>query len=408
MGFVAVLGPRPEDKWSINVVRVHLNLWCIRRRVVGHALMLDIGVGFHVLTDALPDGLELFVPVAPEVKDPLGVEDLVPRVREQPAAQLIFGEPVEIQTLSGVTKLMIDDSEQYPLPIVLVETDPQAPVVVERNDLWRIHLPFRAPLNKVPSELGAQSVAGSRLAPEPTPPERVHGADVAKSPGVEFYARFRLHIGDPGGVWTWKRQGFLLPRAGAVVDLRVADLRDPVSSGGVTDEGRVLNVELVNTFVVTPQWLQQKGAPKLTAVRLLEGANWQGYLNRKLNPHRRSKSVVYYQRDKDGASKERPANTFIDLGREVGLGWRDYAWLMALAGGAMAVVAYGPDWINDFQAANISLRDVWDTVWEAFDGLGRLLGIASTLLVVVGVALGAPRRLARLLRRFERDRLAKP
>ncbi len=403
MGFVAVLGPAPGDTWSIRVERVHLNLWCVRRRLAGHALMLDLGVGFCVLSETVPEALELFLPVAPEAKDASGVEDLVPRVREQPAAQLIFGEPVQIQTFSGITRLTIPDPEQYPRPIVLVETAPEVPVPVEQHDLWRIRLPFRVPLETGSSDPSVSNTAEPELADETQPVPTAPAADA-----VEFYLRFRVHIAEPGGVWIWKRHGRLLPKAGAVVDLRVADLRDPVTSGGVTDEARVLDVALVNTFVVTPQWLQQKVAPKLTSVRLLEGANWESYLDRKLNPDRRSKSVVYYQRDSDGASKESPANTFVDLGRETGLGWHDYIWLVALVGGATAIVAYGPHWINEIQDANISPRDVWDAVWEAFDGVGRLLGIGSTVLLVVGVVLGVPGRLRRRLRRFERDRLAKP
>jgi hypothetical protein len=416
---------------------VHVNLWCVRRRFAGHALTLDIGVGFTVPAGPAPDGLELFVPVAPEDKDLRGVQDIVPRVREQPAAQLIFGEPVQVLTAGNVTQLSIPDAK-YPRPVVLVETEPAPLENVEKADLWRLRLKFRAPLPHssavVANAAAEEATAGTTgageegqptdagtpgadveqtgTAPAVTPPApAAPPAPVSVGDGerdVEYYVRFRIHMGQLGSVWLWKRQGRLLPRSGAIVDLRVSDLRDPVSSGGVVDEARVLDVERVNTFVVAPHWLQQKVAPNLAQARLLEGANWQGYLDRRLNPNGRIKSVVYYWRGSDGAKKDKPANSFIDLGREAGLGWRDYLWLILLASGATAAAAYGPDWVNGIQDADLSPRDAWDVIWSAFDGIGRLLGIAGTVAGVVGLALGVPRRVARQLRRFERERLAKP
>jgi hypothetical protein len=417
VGFVAVLGPAQKGAWGIDVRRVHLNLWCVRRRVRGHALLLDVGVGFHLTTPEWPSELELLLPVAPEANDQGGLEDLIPKVREQPTAQLLFGGPVRVESTGPSTIISVPDAggkeAQYERPILLVEIAQPKWEPVEEGDLWRVRLPFRMPLQPAAEPLALPEGVSAPVSGSPKGEDVPHlpSADVAPNAShgeYEYYIRFRVHIGERGSVWAWKRHGALLPITGSLVDLRVADLRDPVTAGGgMADEHRVLPAEWVNTFVVTPQWLQLRAAPNLRYMRLLEGAIWQAYLDRRLNPHRGHKSVVYYQRE-SSVRPDQPAKMFLDLGRESGLGWGDYARLMILAGGSVAIAAYGPDWINGLQDADISLTDTWSSIWNGLDVAVRVLGIISAIAVIVGVVLGVPRRIASGFRRFERDRLAKP
>ena len=398
MGFLAVLGAAPSEDWTIDVCRLHVNLWCMRRRFAGHALILDVGIGFRQVSEVAPSALEILIPVGPDPKDKHGVRDLVPQVREQPAAQLVFGEPVSVESKGGLTCIRVPTTGghtvQYDYPLVLTEIATPEVEVVEAGDLWRVRLPFQAPLMKV---LPSTSPSSS------TPPQPSAAVEL-----VEHYVRFRVDIDARGSVWVWKKHGPLLPKTGALVDLRVADLRDPVTaSGGKIDEGRVLPARWVNIFVVAPQWLQHKVATDLRSIRLLEGAIWQPYLNRKLNSRRRGKSVVCYRR-LENVSRVDPAKTFLDLGRETGLGWSDYLRIMVLAGGTMALVAHGPDWLNWLQAKDPSVKGLWTAIWAGLDAIGKIIGVVGTVGLVVGLVLGAPRRVTRRLRRFERDRLAKP
>ena len=111
--------------------------------------------------------------------------------------------------------------------------------------------------------------------------------------GEQAYVRFRFETRRVGRLWSRKR--FLLARNGAVVDLRVADVREIVhaTADAASILERVIPIDRLFVFVIAPASLQQQTAsPTLQYMWLLEGRDWEDYLGRVAYFFRRARKMV--------------------------------------------------------------------------------------------------------------------
>ena len=208
----------------------------------------------------------------------------------------------------------------------------------------------------------------------------------------EVYVRIRFEVDNKGRTWIWKR--WLLGAYGAIVDMRVSEVREAVGVpqwDGLKD--RIVPIDTLNLFVIAPSTLQVAAInPTPRYIRMLEGKAWVPYIGRAPDLFRTGKLIVYYWRhrseDQDGRkiTPESPFRVFMDLNRASVLG-------NPIVAGTLAFVAV---FFGSLLAINA--KDIFastELIWAA-------IATGITLASVVGIGLvlsifGDLRRLAQRL-----------
>jgi hypothetical protein len=189
--------------------------------------------------------------------------------------------------------------------------------------------PVKIDGSKIDYDAGAQilvatvSSGESELRTEFSDPRKGYSVWTIKiSPTVkkdeECYVRVRFELHNMGRAWVWKRSGFA--KTGALVDLRVADVRQATSKWNALED-QIVPIQGINVFVISPASLQFRAtSPSCHYMRLLEGTVWEPYLRRK-SGMRSQKLVIYeWRNEKDSViDSAHPFRVLLDLSYEFGL-----------------------------------------------------------------------------------------
>ncbi len=250
MGFFAVV--REQDQ-PFEVELCHLNLWSLSG-LFRRAFFWDVGLQLKADDDKQLSKLSLALPFSTESG---GMKDLSDSLKSPEVSELIFGTSVSI---SGSEIKYVKEDGTFDL--VLGQ--------ISENDS-----------NREKKRSGTTFSYWNLILAEPIPP------------GQRRYIRVRFEVYNLGRTWIWKPF-----KSGAIIDLRVADLRETISLQPWNDlKSRIIPVTDLYLFVVTPSWLQHaSSSPSLKYMRLLEGRVWENYLGRKTDFFRLEKMVIYYWR----------------------------------------------------------------------------------------------------------------
>jgi hypothetical protein len=308
MGFFAILAPPEAEPDTLPTIRkCHINLWS-RGTLLRHRVVCDVGLDIHAPAAATVRSVTLALPFRIREGD---VTDLYSKLTNPDGARLIFGEQITSthQTIVG------SDDHLYNLRRVSTE-NMVSDAAWSARDLSVVRLSLREPL-----------------------------------PAKQFaYVRMRFGIASLGRTWSWKRSGWTMN--GALVDFRIADVREAV--GRTTREGlehRVLPLKDVRLLIMLPWHFQMRFvSPPLRYARLMEDEAWADYLEGWTLRPRRAKLVIYYWRwpaldanpspveigkdDNEEKNKgeakpvidvRNPARAFLDVSRDYGaLSWGNY------------------------------------------------------------------------------------
>jgi hypothetical protein len=276
MSFFAVMRDDSDD--NFDVIACHLNLWSLRG-LLGHRVFLfDVGLR---LKNKREKGLSKVRLAIPFGTDKESLEDLHDMLLNQSAARLIFGRPVKIEG----SKIDYDTGVQIPVATV---SSGESELITDLSDsrkgysLWLIK--FSPSIKK----------------------------------DEECYLRVRFELRNLGRAWLWKRSGFAT--TGALVDLRVADVRQAISKWNALED-QIVTIQEINVFVISPASLQFRAtSPSCHYMRLLEGDVWEPYLRRK-SGRRPEKLVIYEWRSEKNSAIDsaRAFRVLLDLSYEFGL-----------------------------------------------------------------------------------------
>ena len=285
MGFFGVLKP-DGSLVDFEVVHCHLNLWCLGG-ILGHRnFFFDVGLRVIVRGDQPLTEFDLALPFG-TADD--AVTDLSPDLEKQAVLQMVFGRPVDTDHAGNAFRINYTHRGDTPgkfVPVIAVPSSSAERVVTRSGkdfSLWSLK------------------------------------PDLAVPSGSEGYFRMRFHVLDIGRMWRWKR--FLwFGKNGAVVDFRVADIRDAFD---VPDAHsllqRMVRISELYAFVIAPAMFQQQAvSPPFYNLRLFEGRAWEEYLGAAAY-YRRSTNLVIYQWRRQDIEPARPFRAFLDLNREFGV-----------------------------------------------------------------------------------------
>lgn len=244
MAFFAVIREKSED--SFTIAECHINLWSLGG-ILGHRVLLGC-------SPALPFG----------TRDD-AITDLRDRILDQSSGRLIFAGPVRVD---GDTI----DYGKGPLRlgrVILGDTKRVEARSGKDHSVWTV-----------------------RFAP-------------ALKTGERMYLRLRFAVANPGQIWIWKRS--LLARNGALVDIRVSELRETVT---------------VPDWMAFQDHIQARAInPQTQYIRLLEGRVWERYLGRPAEWFDRRRLIIYHwqvAKENESVAPANPFRAFLDLSREFG------------------------------------------------------------------------------------------
>ena len=285
MGFCAVIRTTPGDDFT--VAECHINLWSLAGIFKRRRFFLDVGLRLRA-GDKEVSAIELALPLGIYGKEAHGLEDLYDLMLDTNVSQLIFGGHVEVDREKS--RLRYDSSTLGPREIELAALDLPS---CKRNSgysgkefsYWLLQL--NAPIRREP----------------------------------DTYLRVRFKVRNLGRTWIWKKSG--LARNGALLDLRVTDLRESyVETEWRPSPDKLVPIDNLRLFVIAPSWLQLRAvSPPYHYMRLFEGRVWEKYLKRAVDLRRREKLVIYQWRNKQevAVSPANPFHAFIDFSQEFGL-----------------------------------------------------------------------------------------
>jgi hypothetical protein len=257
-----------------STTQCHINLWCLGGILGRTNFYWDVGLRIRGTDQKEIARISLALPFATDADS---VRDLHDQLVDNKTAELVFGNPVSI---SG----SVPNYDGSPVELGRIES----PRLItqksgQTHSLWEIGL---APPLKNSSEL---------------------------------YIRLRFVLKGCGRTWVWKRS--LWRKNGALLDLRVSDVREGVAlSDWASLRMRIVPVDKLNLFVIAPAYLQARSiSPELRYMRLLENSAWENYLGRIPNSSG-ERLIIYHWRSKDETKVDvnRPFLAFLDLTRDYG------------------------------------------------------------------------------------------
>lgn len=285
MSYFAIVRAAPADDFS--VIECHLNVWSLAGLFKRRMFCLDVGLRLRAgKTEVF--SIDIAVPMGTYGKEAHGLRDLHSQLLDTNIDKLIFGRNVEV--VGDRPRLKYESSTLGPTELELIKLDvPNC----KRNEeysghafsYWSIH--FTSPLRNDP----------------------------------DSYLRMRFKVQNLGRTWIWKKSG--LAKNGALMDLRITDLRESYDDTGWTPSADMLvPIESLNLFAIVPSSLQLRAvSPPYYYMRLFEGRVWEKYLNRAVDRRRKEKLVIYQWRSPkdESISPANPFHAFIDLSEEFGL-----------------------------------------------------------------------------------------
>lgn len=295
------------DEPPFKVLECHLNLWSLGG-LGRRVFKFDVGLRLQGSDDF--SEFRLAVPFGTS-----RYKNLARATRNNEIAELLFGGPA-------------------PAPVAVSYTAQVEPAMSGKDyTLWRVELPNRVKRQE------------------------------------EVYVRIRFDVDNKGREWIWKR--WLWGAYGAIVDLRVADVREAV---GVPNwEGlkeRIVPIERLNLFVMAPSSLQAAAmSPTPRYIRVLEGKAWVPYIGRAPDLFRTGKLIVYSWRSDEHAQEcidtHTPFRVFLDLNR---------ASVLAnpLVAGAFATLTV---FLGSLMAINIG--DITRSTHVAWGAVAAVLAVGS-------------------------------
>lgn len=269
MAFFAVI--RESDD-SFDVLQCHLNLWCLGGLLGRTRFLWDVGLRLRG-TSKKTSRICLALPFGTADDT---AKDLHNELKHQNTAELVFGNPVDIIG----ERITYDET---PVNLGWIESSRRiADKSAQNPSLWEIH--FTPQIDN----------------------------------STEVYLRMRFHVNDCGQTWVWKRSPF--HKTGALIDMRVSDVRETVAGGNwARYRDRIVPIQKLNLLIIAPDYLRVEAvSPPLKYMRLLESLAWENYLGRAPNARRSRRMIIYHWRsDKDiEVNVRRPFLAFLDLGRD--------------------------------------------------------------------------------------------
>jgi hypothetical protein len=290
MGFLGiVLAP---DGPKFEVPEVHINLWVLPGLLGRHVVYFDIGI--HLCADpAVP--LESFCVVLPAATTD-EVTDLADVFKNKDAAQLIFGERVDVMA----EQLKFIDGESVPI--------------------LRISSSLTCRDNK------KSSPSFSRW-----------DIRLARPLTTKGYVRLRFRIRTRGHMLLMRGYGMLASRI--LADLRVSDPRESatVPDGALYEEALVTIGKLYCYVMLPARFHSPSASPEMHYIRILEGSTWEPYLGRATYLLRQGKLTVYCWYHLEPITMNRPFRAFIDVKRDTRV-LLPYSFLLTIVATVLTVL----------------------------------------------------------------------
>jgi hypothetical protein len=267
MGLFAVLSPQAPPAFSVDLC--HINLWQLPG--LGRQIFVwDVGLQLTAPPAADLESVRLALPFDADVSH---AADLADVMRNQQVASLVFGSNATVVGQQLITGAGTFDLHPIRVPGIKVLKD------LSSKELTVCEVPFIDPIQA----------------------------------GQQKYIRVRFPIRNLGRVWTWRRFGPL--RGGALIDLRVNEVREAVSAGIQKEiQGRVLPISALYVFIIAPWQLREVlEHPPFRYVRILEGRAWERYLRWSTGVPRPAKLLIYSWEWKQIIDSNKPARAFLRL-----------------------------------------------------------------------------------------------
>jgi len=286
MGSFAII---QESKESLQIHNCQLNLWSLSGLFGRRIFLWDVGLVLEASEDGEDKKVSKIGLLLPFRTESDAFKDLSKEILDPSTAQLLFGKSINI-TQATKTIEYAATSNKPPLRIVPI-MNASLDVEFEKDKHLR-----RANLSLWILKFAAKITNGQRS-----------------------YIRVRFRMQTLGRTWTWM-QG----RKGALVDIRVADIREIVipTDGGARLEAyaeRFVPISSLRAFVIVPGYLQFRAtSPELHYMRLFEGRVWEKYLGERAVNLSRSEKLMIYQWRQDSlidtkANKTDPFRAFLVL-----------------------------------------------------------------------------------------------
>lgn len=283
MGFFAIstLGLQAP----LEVEACHLSFWILPKpwfRLFGYTFCFDVGLRLRSATPVRR--LRVVFPFDSEYSR---IFDLSAIVLNQDFSPLIFGKPVTVANGRITYDGPLDGSDAISDRVIAISAKNSSPEETAKAagfSIWTIEL-------ESPTESNEWT-----------------------------YVRFRISAKNPWRVWASK--GWGLAKRGAVVDLRVCDIRESLLLGhGKSESAHLLPIKQLFLFLVAPSYfVPNHFSPALHYTRLLEPKVWERYLN-SYSPHTDGAKFSIHQwryTEKEKISVDRPFRAYMDLSREFG------------------------------------------------------------------------------------------
>ena len=268
--------------------------------ILGHRLFFfDVGLAIEGSDHRGASAFDLAIPFGTRAE---GLSDLGQKLMNEEVLNLIFSGRAKLSA-SGTQSSISYGGKQFHL--FSVDTG-KSQLTTSTTDLsiWKIVLP--------------NAIARDELA----------------------YLRLRFEVDCLARTWLWKRSAWA--KNGALVDIRVGDVRAAPRTNGRLLIPRVLNIEKLYVFVTAPAWLRlHTASPTLHYMRIFEGKVWEPYLDVATCLFGNDKAVVYQWRQENVSIGKDAFHAFLYLGRDSPL-VTYFALLRStlLLAGTIAVAAY--------------------------------------------------------------------
>ncbi|MGY8663246.1 hypothetical protein Q3C01_12850 [Bradyrhizobium sp. UFLA05-109] len=284
MGFFAIstLGLQAP----LEVEACHISFWVLPRpwyRVFGYTFCLDVGLRFK--SEAPLRRLRFVLPFDSEKSR---IFDLSTIVLDQDFSPLIFGKPVTVTGDRVTYDGPLDGPDKISDRVVAVSPENSSAEQPQTGaagfSIWTIEL--------------RDSTENDEWT----------------------YVRFRISARNPWRIWASK--GWGLAKRGAVVDLRVCDIRESLLLGhGEAESAHLLPIKQLFLFLVAPSYfVPNHFSPMLHYTRLLEPKVWEQYLAG-FSTHTDGAKFSIHQWRYTGETEisiDHPYRAYMDLSREFG------------------------------------------------------------------------------------------
>jgi hypothetical protein len=315
MAYFAIIS---EKHANLRVVRCHINIWALNE-LFGTTFFCDVGLGLRAKNGEQLKEFQLALPFRSTE-----CQDLRKKLLDAPTATLIFGQPVQKDKNDVISFEEIIERRSIvlkPQPLFQpsanksAEQEPAAqinnssPISYEETSERRVS---KTTVRLKPVAVHESTLDDKGKADYSLWNIKLNSAIEPKDTNPETYLRLRFPIHSFSRAWV--KQG-----AGAIVDIRVSDVREGLAEKWESSEENIVDIESLNLFVIAPSTMKRRSAsPELKYVRLLEGPPWEKYLNRRLSflGFGRSKQVIYYWRSEKPITRNKPFMAFLDITAE--------------------------------------------------------------------------------------------